>query len=84
MLNEKELLKSDFTYGYYIDEEGLYFYSEMNGETYQCFDINGVASTTFDFQTDYRILELAYIHEDNGLDDKEKKKKRNVKKKTNI
>tara|TARA_R110001592_G_scaffold93993_1_gene272544 strand:+ start:1472 stop:1609 length:138 start_codon:yes stop_codon:yes gene_type:complete len=43
----------------------------MNGEIYECFDINGVASTTFDFEADYRILELAYIHEENGLDDKE-------------
>ena len=69
MPNERELLKSDFSYGYYIDDEGLYFYSEMNGEVYQCFDINGVASTTFDFDADYRILELAYIPEENGLDD---------------
>ena len=67
MLDERNLLKSDFSYGYYIDDEGLYFYSEMNGEIYECFDINGVASTTFDFEADYRILELAYIHEENGL-----------------
>ena len=39
----------------------------MNGETYQCFDINGVASTTFNFETDYRILELAYIQEENDF-----------------
>ena len=26
----------------------------MNGEIYECFDINGVASTTFDFEADYR------------------------------
>jgi len=71
MSNEKELLKSDFSYGYFIDEDGLFFYSEMNGEVYQCFDINGVATTTFNFETDYRILELAYIHEEDGLDDKE-------------
>ncbi len=71
MPNERELLKSDFSYGYYIDDEGLYFYSEMNGEIYECFDINGVATTTFDFAADYIILELAYIDEDNGMDDKE-------------
>jgi len=58
MPNERDLLKSDFSYGYYIDDEGLYFYSEMNGEVYQCFDINGVASTTFDFDADYRIFLL--------------------------
>ena len=67
MLDENESLKNDFSYGYYIDEEGLYLYSEMNGETYQCFDINGVASTTFNFETDYRILELAYIQEENDF-----------------
>ncbi len=71
MSNEKELLKSDFSYGYFIDEDGLFFYSEMNGEVYQCFDINGVATTTFDFETDYRILELAYINEENGMDEDE-------------
>jgi hypothetical protein len=69
MLDERDLLKSDFSYGYYIDDEGLYFYSEMNGEIYECFDINGVATTTFDFDADYRILELAYIHEDNELNE---------------
>ena len=36
----------------------------LNGETYELFDINGVASTTFDFGTDFEILELAYIYED--------------------
>ena len=28
MLDERDLLKSDFSYGYYIDDEGLYFYSK--------------------------------------------------------
>jgi len=72
MIDESEILKSDFSYGYFIDEDGLFFYSEINGDTYECFDINGVASSTFDFNTDYRILELAYIYEKNNeLDNKE-------------
>ena len=72
MLDESEILNRDFSYGYFIDEDGLFFYSEINGDTYECFDINGVASSTFDFNTDYRILELAYIYEKNNeLDNKE-------------
>tara|TARA_R110000803_G_scaffold103566_1_gene171710 strand:- start:169 stop:390 length:222 start_codon:yes stop_codon:yes gene_type:complete len=69
MLENESQLRSDFSYGYFIDEDGLFYYSEMDGITYECFDINGVASTTFDFETDYRILELAYIHEYNGFDE---------------
>lgn len=71
MLDERELLKSDFSYGYYIDEQGLYFYSELDGGVYECFDINGVSSSTFDFNDNYRIIELAYIFNKNELDNKE-------------
>tara|TARA_R100001440_G_scaffold7670_1_gene14974 strand:- start:138 stop:332 length:195 start_codon:yes stop_codon:yes gene_type:complete len=64
MCAKKEHQKIKLEYGYYIDEDGLYFHSMLNGETYELFDINGVASTTFDFGTDFEILELAYIYED--------------------
>ena len=57
------------SYGYFIDEDGLFYYSEIDGEVFQCFDINGVASTTFDFGIDYELLELAYIYENDRLDD---------------
>ena len=55
--------KGKVSYGYFIDEDGLYYYSEIDGEVYQCFDINGVASTTYEFGIDYNVLELAYIYE---------------------
>ncbi len=63
MSEKKEHLKKRVSYGYFIDEDGLYYYSEIDGETFQCFDINGVASTTFDFGIDFDLLELAYIYE---------------------
>jgi hypothetical protein len=63
MSEKKEHLKKRVSYGYFIDEDGLYYYSEIDGETFQCFDINGVASTTFDFGIDFEFLELAYIYE---------------------
>jgi hypothetical protein len=72
MSEKKEHQKTKVNYGYYIDEDGLFYYSEINGETFQCFDINGVASTTYDFGIDFELLELAYIYEkDDGYRDDE-------------
>ena len=56
------------SYGYFIDEEGLFYYSEMNGEVYEMFDINGVASMTLNDNYDFNILELAYIYNLDELD----------------
>ena len=56
------------SYGYFIDEEGLFYYSEMNGEVYEMFDINGVASMTLNGNYDFKILELAYIYNLDELD----------------
>ena len=68
---EEEKQKSQVSYGYYIDEDGLYYYSEIDGELYECFDINGVASITLDFNNDFEFLQLAYIYENDRLDDEE-------------
>tara|TARA_R110002126_G_scaffold6191_3_gene32731 strand:+ start:4502 stop:4720 length:219 start_codon:yes stop_codon:yes gene_type:complete len=61
------------SYGYFIDEEGLYFYSEKDGETDEVFSITGVASVSLNY-SQTQILHLAYIDEneedeDNELDD---------------
>jgi hypothetical protein len=65
----KSKLKNDIKYGYYIDEDGLYFKSEKNGEILECFDINGVASVSLQFG-EIDILHLCYItNEDDELDD---------------
>lgn len=56
------------SYGYFIDEEGLFYYSEMNGEVYEMFDINGVSSMTLNDNYDFNILELAYIYNLDELD----------------
>tara|TARA_R100001530_G_scaffold19758_1_gene16608 strand:+ start:1397 stop:1600 length:204 start_codon:yes stop_codon:yes gene_type:complete len=53
-------LKNKITYGYYIDEDGLYFKSEKDGEALECFDINGVASVSLQFG-EIDILHLCYI-----------------------
>ena len=62
--------KGKVSYGYFIDEEGLFYYSEMNGEVYEMFSINGVSSMTLNDNYDFRILELSYIYTDE-LDDRE-------------
>lgn len=60
--------KGKVSYGYFIDEEGLFYYSEMNGEIYEMFDINGVSSMTLNDNYDFNILELSYIYDLNELD----------------
>ena len=49
-------------YGYFIDEDGLYFYSEKDGKTDEVFSINGVASVSLNY-TETHLLHLAYIDE---------------------
>jgi hypothetical protein len=71
MSEKKEHQKRKVSYGYFIDEDGLYYYSEIDGEVYQCFDINGVASATYEFGIDYNVLELAYIYENDRREDEE-------------
>jgi len=60
--------KGKVSYGYFIDEEGLFYYSEMNGEVYEMFDINGVSSITLNDNYDFNILELTYIYNLDELD----------------
>jgi hypothetical protein len=60
--------KGKVSYGYFIDDEGLFYYSEMNGEMYEMFDINGVSSMTLNDNYDFNILELSYIYDLNELD----------------
>ena len=62
--------KGKVSYGYFIDEEGLFYYSEMNGELYEMFSINGVSSMTLNDNYDFKILELSYIYTDE-LDNRE-------------
>lgn len=50
------------SYGYFIDEDGLYFYSEKDGKTDEVFSINGVASVSLNY-TETHLLHLAYIDE---------------------
>ena len=64
---QKEL-KNKITYAYYIDEDGLYFYSEKDGKEYECFDINGVASISLKFG-EVDVLQLCYITNDEENDD---------------
>ncbi len=65
----KNKLKNKIVYGYYIDEDGLYFKSEKNGEILECFDINGVANVSTDF-VGLNLLHLCYItNENDELDD---------------
>jgi len=65
----KNKLKDKIIYGYYIDEDGLYFKSEKNGEILECFDINGVADISTDF-IGLNLLHLCYIPiDDDELDE---------------
>lgn len=66
---QKSKLKKEIEYGYYIDEDGLYFKSQKDGNTLECFDINGVASVTLNY-SEIDILHLCYIpNENDELDD---------------
>lgn len=58
------------SYGYFIDEEGLYFYSEKDGATEEVFSINGVASVSLNY-SQTQILHLAYIDENEEDEDNE-------------
>ena len=62
--------KQQINYGYFVDEDGLYYYSEKNGMPYEVFDINGIATATLDFNK-IDLIYLAYIYEN----DKHRKKK---------
>ena len=57
-------------YGYFIDEDGLYFYSEKDGKTDEVFSINGVASVSLNY-TETHLLHLAYIDENQQDEDNE-------------
>ncbi|GAG02049.1 unnamed protein product, partial [marine sediment metagenome] len=46
---------NNVTFGYYIDEDGLYYYSEKDGKTDEVFSINGVASVSC---VDYKEMQL--------------------------
>ena len=41
MSERKEHQKTKVNYGYYIDEDGLFYYSEIDGEVYQCLTLMG-------------------------------------------
>ncbi len=58
----QESVLNKISYGYFIDEDGLYFYSEKDGKTDEVFSINGVASVSLNF-TETHLLHLAYIDE---------------------
>ena len=45
----QESVLNKINYGYFIDEDGLYFYSEKDGKTDEVFSINGVASVSLNF-----------------------------------
>ena len=67
----QESVLNKINYGYFIDEDGLYFYSEKDGKTDEVFSINGVASVSLNF-TETHLLHLAYIdenEEDDELDE---------------
>lgn len=65
----KSKLRNKIEYGYYIDEDGLYFKSKQDGITVECFDINGVADISTDF-VGLNLLHLCYItNENDELDD---------------
>jgi hypothetical protein len=59
----KKELKNKITYGYYVDEDGLYFYSEKDGKEHESFSINGVASISLIY-SDIEVLHLCYITND--------------------
>ena len=58
-----EELKKEVSYGYFVDEEGLYYYSEKDGEVEEFFSINGVATISLNYN-EIKLLHLAYIYED--------------------
>ena len=59
----KEKLQKEVSSGYFIDEEGLYYYHEYNGEIEDFFSINGVASITH-LYSEINTLHLAYIYDE--------------------
>jgi len=63
-VEDQKRIKQQISYGYFVDEDGLYYYSEKGGEVYEIFDINGVATATIDFNK-IEVLFLAYIYDDN-------------------
>lgn len=63
-MEDQKRIKQQISYGYFVDEDGLYYYSEKDGEVYEIFDINGVATATIDFNK-IEVLFLAYIYDDN-------------------
>ena len=58
---DADLLKYHY-YTAFIDEDGLYFYSEKEGELNEVFSINGVASVSLNY-SETKLLHLAYIDE---------------------
>lgn len=67
----QESVLNKISYGYFIDEDGLYFYSEKDGKTNEVFSINGVASVSLNY-SETHLLHLAYIdknEEDDELDE---------------
>ena len=58
----QESVLNKINYGYFIDEDGLYFYSEKDGKTDEVFSINGVASVSLNY-SETHLLHLAYIDE---------------------
>jgi len=58
----QESVLNKISYGYFIDEDGLYFYSEKDGKTDEVFSINGVASVSLNYSKTH-LLHLAYIDE---------------------
>ncbi len=66
----KNKLRNKITYGYYVDEDGLYFKSEKDGKILESFDINGVANVSTDF-VGLNLLHLCYItyEDDDELDE---------------
>lgn len=60
---------NNVTFGYYIDEDGLYYYSERNGKTDEVFSINGVASVSCVDYKEMQLLHLAYIDENQQDED---------------
>ncbi len=54
--------KRKIEFGYYVDEEGLYYVSTISGVLYEEFSINGVVE--IQESPDIEILYLCYIDED--------------------
>ena len=55
-------IESVVNWGYFIDEDGLYFQSlDKDGKIIEAFDINGIATTTL-CNSDVDILHLCYIY----------------------